>query len=188
MTEPEFHIQEVTSTEAHDAFEGKGVVDRIVYYEGVNTRWFLFGEEGNPLGHASLAKIGSGDESKDSCHYRFGKMYCPPEKRGNPRVILHAGCLIYHYLKYIMINSSYKTISLRAWNELVPKYQENGWIGTRKTFKGPFQELRKTFYFSWSGDLIEQQGMSGVPCRGILYKNDFITPFSLESLMSSRKV
>lgn len=168
-------LKEVSGKSACDTFGGRGVHDRVVYYEGKNTRWFLFGEV-IPIGHASMTKVGSGDEERESCHYRFGKWFIAPEYRGTPMGARYAGCLIYHFLKTVMSTSSSKIITLRAWNELLPRYYENGWINTQKSFKGSFQELRKVFYFSWTGELIEQQGFSGKLCEGIIYKGDYLTP------------
>ncbi len=177
ITDKLLTIKEITTQVALDAFQGHGVRDRVNYYEGRNTQWFLFGDDGEPpFGHASMAKIGSGQEEKDSSHYRFGKWYIDPQHRGTSLGAIYAGCLIYHFLKHVMTASSYKTITLRAWNELVPKYSSNEWINTQKVFKGPFTEMRKVFYFSWGGDLIEQQGSSGKICEGIIYKNDWKTP------------
>ncbi len=171
-------LKEVTSKEACDVFNGHGISDRVVYYNGKNTRWFLFGE--NPIiGHASMTKVGSGE--KDSSHARFGKWYIAPEYRGSSLGAIYAGALIYYYLRKIM-TSSHKVISLRAWDELVQKYENNGWNNTKKKFKGPFQELRKTFYFSWTDELMELEGFAGKLCEGIIYPGDYMTPSSVDVL------
>lgn len=171
-------VKEVTNQEAHDTFAGRGVQDRVSYYQGICTRWFLLGDP--PIGHASMTKVGIGD--KDSCHFRFGKWWTAPEHRGHALSAMHAGALIYHYVKHV-ISASQKIVTLRAWNELVDKYQSNGWVDTKKQFKGPFTELRKVFYFSWHGDLIEQRGFAGIPCAGIIYPGDFQHPIQFIPLL-----
>ena len=166
-------IKEVTTEEARDTFQGRGKKDRVVYYEGKNTQWYLFGD---PLiiGHASMTKVGPGHQ--DSCHSRFGKWWTVPEYRGTPLGALHAGALIHQFITRYMTHATYKVITMHAWDELVPKYESNGWINTGKKFKGPFQELRKIFYMSWGADLIEQRGASGKVCDGIIYPGDYIKP------------
>lgn len=167
-------IKEVTMEEARELFGKRGKQDRVSYYKGKNTRWFLLGDP--IIGHASMTKVGIGDEEKESSHYRFGKWYIAPEFRGNNLGPRHAGALIYWYLKYVIPGSS-KTVSLRAWDELVEKYQSNGWIQSpNKKFKGPFKELRKIFYFSWGEDLIECRGFDGKECQGIIYPGDYLEP------------
>jgi predicted GNAT family N-acyltransferase len=172
-TETLLLLKEVTGQEAHDIFQGRGVHDRVEYYEGKNTRWFLFSDP--PIGHAAMMKIGPGHQ--DSCHYRFGRWWIAPEYRGTSLGPLHAGALIYQFLRHEMTDAPYKVITMHAWNEQVPKYEARGWINTQKQFKGPFVQLRKVFYFSFfRNELIEQRGSSGSVCEGIIYPGDYQIP------------
>jgi predicted GNAT family N-acyltransferase len=176
-------LKEVTNTEAWDIFGGRGAKDRVVYDYGKQTRWFLFGEDA-PIGHAAMMKIGPG--SNISTHYRFGRWWVAPEYRGTSLGSVYAGALIYYYLKHIIPEgtaaywSATKKISMHAWNWLVPKYEENGWKPTGVKFKDTsFTQLYKCFYFSYNGELVEQQGAGGKLCEGIIYPGDYLSPVSI---------
>ena len=176
MTEELLHIKEVRMEEARDTFDGRGIKDRVVYYKGKNTQWYLFNTQDGyySIGHASMTKVGPGHQ--DSCHSRFGKWWISPENRGTSLGAIYAGALIHQFITRYMTHATYKVITMHAWDELVPKYESNDWINTGKKFKGPFQELRKIFYMSWGADLIEQRGAGGKVCEGIIYPGDYLTP------------
>jgi hypothetical protein len=158
-------------------FGEQGKKDRVSYTEGKNTDWYLFGPFTNPIGHAAIMKIGVGD--KDSSHYRFGRFFIAPEHRGTSTGVIHAGLLIYHYVKNIM-TSDYRIFTLRAWDEIVHKYERNGWKNTGKSFKGPFKELRKTFCMSYGGEkLLEIEGWTTIESKGILYEGDYFNEYTL---------
>jgi hypothetical protein len=177
----QYILQPTTRDIAENLFGESGKKERVAYTEGKNTDWYLFGHSPTfpGVGHAVIAKIGVGD--KDSSHYRFGRWFISPEYRGTSNGPIYAGLLIYYYLKNIM-TTDYRIFTLRAWDELVPRYENNGWINTGKSFKGPFQELRKTFCFSYGKEkLLEIKGWKSEECSGIIYPGDYKNDYHMNT-------